>query len=185
MLTANYQRHFKALGKLCRMWDTATSDVTTKKALVVAMFDTIADGTVATYGASVALNPYTANVDQAISGVNAGAAAIQSTAVAMAKAYLTNPAVNFKGDLLVAGAIAAVTDPSNVALVLEGLRLEMAATGGGDNKKLTTAPAPPSTGLINFFVSALGHVGPNSNWNNIADGSADFKDSVYVVDAVI
>lgn len=180
MLTANYQRHFKALGKFCRMWDTATSDLTAKKTLVVAMFDQIADGTISTYGASVSVNPYTSSLDAAISGVNAGASAFQ--AMAMAKAYLISPAVNFKGDLLVAGAIAAITDPSNVALVLEGLRLEMQTSGGGDNKKLTTAAA---TGLINFFVSALGHAGPTSNWNNVADGTADFKDSVYVLDAVI
>lgn len=177
MLDANYQKHFKVLGKICKLYDAAGADVTTVKTRIAAFLDQIATGAIGSYNTTLLLNPYTGTLNQAVS---AGSAAMQALAITMAGAYLTDPGVNFKGDLLVGPAIAAITNPSSPALVLEGLRLEMQSTGGGDNKKLTTEA---TTGFVNFFKNVL--LSAAGAWNTIADASADYKDSVYVVDAVV
>jgi len=166
MTDANYQRHLKVLGKLARLFDTAGADDTAMKALLATFVDQYATGGAASLPAIEVFPTFTARWAAAIT---AGAAALKKVAQDAATAYLRSD--DFVNDMTVA--------PSNntVAAVLAALQTQMNAAN--DNKKFTTKS---STGLVNFFDSLLAAPG---TWNTIADASADYKDSVYVVDAIV
>lgn len=166
MTDANYIRHFKVLGKLAKLYDTAAADSTTLETLLTTFVDQYATGTIASFPAVQLFPRYTT---QWISAITAGPTALQSVAKNAAAAYLTS--TDFTNDL--------TTEPTaNTALaVLVALATEMGA--GVDNKTLTTKA---STGLVNFFDAIRGTAG---SWNTAADGSADYKDSVYVVSTVV
>ena len=166
MLTGNYDRHLKVLGKLARLWDDASADSAAQKLLISRMIDQVATGEVDSYPATLLLNAYTLTLNSAIT---AGAEAIRSTAVTMAAAYLIS--TDFTDDLTTA------PSATTAQAVLEALQTEMAA--GLDNKTLTDTA---STGFVNFFDT---NWSPSGAWNTEADGTADYKDSVYVVTTIV
>lgn len=167
MTDAQYQKHFKVLGKLARLWDDGGLDVSTMQLLAARFLDQIATGEAGSYATTLLLNPYTVNLDNSIKvGVNA----VQSIAKQMSEAYLKSSI--FIDDL--------ATVPANATLpikVLEALQTEMSA--GVDNKTLTDLAA---TGFVNFFNSVWA---PTLTWNTAADVTADYKDSVYVVTTIV
>ena len=98
-----------------------------------------------------------------------GPTALQSLAVSIGGQYLSL-------NLFYASLTTVPTSTTAVA-ALVALQAEMAA--GVDNKTLSTET---TSGLVNFFDAILGSEG---TWNTAADASADYKDSVYVVSAVV
>lgn len=167
MTPTNYVRHFKVLGKICRLYDVGGPDVAALKLLISRVFDQIATGEVDSYDALLLLTPY---MGQLNASLGEASTQVKFHAVQMAGKYLTSP--NFYGDL--------TTVPSNVALVtavLTALRTDMSAAV--DNKRLSTES---TSGLVNFFSNVLAAGG---TWNTVADASADYKDSVYVVDTIV
>ncbi len=167
MTDANYQKHLKVLGKLCKLWDDAGSDEDTQKELIARMFDQAATGELPSYPALLILNPYTAALDRSIVS---GVVAQQATAKSMAEAYLKSS--TFTDDLTTS-----VTGGVTGTTVLNALQTEMGA--GEDNKTLTTSAA---TGFVNFFDT---NWSPTGSWNTEADATADYKDSVYVVSTIV
>jgi hypothetical protein len=170
MLDANYQRHLKVLGKLCKLYDDAGADVPEQNALLAAFVDQYADGLTDSLAAIRIFPTFTS---QWLSAIQGGPVAFQSIAIQGATAYFIDP--NFTNDLTTVPASNSIVD------VLTALQTEMSA--GHDNKKLTTKT---TTGLVNLFDHILENVGsPDGTWNTAADASADYKDSVYVVAGVI
>ena len=155
------------LGKLCKLWDDASADGSAQKLLISRLLDQIATGEVASYETTLLLNKYTSTLDTA---VKQGAEAMKTQARTMAGLYLTSSI--FRDDLTTIP-----TTLSDAKSVLEALQTEMAA--GVDNKTLTDTAA---TGLVNFFDT---NWSPTGSWNTAADGVADYKDSVYVVSAIV
>ncbi|MBI4719473.1 MAG: hypothetical protein HY763_16885 [Planctomycetes bacterium] len=142
MTPTNYDKHFKVLGKLCRIYDTGGPDTTAMQALVSTLYDQVATGTQASYNAVILLSQYAVGFAASIAKSGDG---IKTDAVNAAKRYLIDAL--FLNDLTTVPA-----NPSDVPAVLAALRTEMGAGG---------------------------------TWNTAADASADYKDSVYVVDAVV
>lgn len=167
MIAADYIKHFKVLGKLCRMWDDAVAEADDQKQRIARLYDQAATGELPSYPTLLVLNPFTSTLDAAVKN---GADAIKATAKSMTEAYLK--ATLFTDDLTTSP-IAPVTAKS----VLEALQTEMSA--GVDNVTLTTLAA---TGLVNFFDT---NWSPTNTWNTLADASATYKDSVYVVDTIV
>lgn len=169
MLDANYIKHFKVLGKLARLYDdaAAASDVAALKTLAMRLFDQAATGESPSYDAVLVLSAFMSPLDLSINAVTNN---VRATVKTMAAAYLVHSL--FRADLTTTPASA-----NDAASVLAALRTDMSA--GVDNKKLTTEAA---TGLVNFFKNVMAAGG---SWNSIADASADYKDSVYVVTAVV
>lgn len=167
MLDADYQKHFKVIGKLCRLWDQAGADVDASKLLISRLFDQVATGELPSYDALLLVNTYTSSLD---SGVANGAAALKTVAETITAAYLTSQV--FLPDLTTAPG-----NSSSPQSVLEALQTDMGA--GEDDKTLTTSA---STGLVNFFDTVWS---PTGSWNTEADGTADYKDSVYVVGTIV
>lgn len=167
MLDADYQKHLKVLGKLCRIWDQGEADENASKLLISRLFDQVATGELPSYDAVQLVNAYTTTLD---SGVTNGPTALKTAAENITAAYLTDAL--FRDDLTTTP-----DNPSNAQSVLEALQTEMGA--GEDNKTLTDTA---STGFVNFFDTVWS---PTGSWNTEADGTADYKDSVYVVDAIV
>jgi hypothetical protein len=165
MTGANYIRNLKALGKLCFLYDNATAAALAQQTLRATTADQVADGTVTTLPAVDLFAQYDTQWKQ---GITAGATALQAVAIAFASSYLIDPTFT-------AGLTTTPTATTPVA-VLTAFATEMTSV---DNKTLTTLAA---TGLVNFFDIIMGSAG---SWNTAADGSADYKDSVYVVSAVV
>lgn len=167
MTDPNYQKHFKVLGKIARVWDDGGLDVPSMQLLAARFFDQIATGEAPSYGTTLLLNPFATALD---ASMQVGANAVQNIAAQMAAAYLT--AADFLADL--------TTTPSNTsqaAKVLEALQTEMGA--GEDNVTLTDKAA---TGLVNFFDSGWS---PTLGWNTASDATATYKDSIYVVTTIV
>ena len=167
MIAADYVTHLKVLGKLARLWDDASSDASAMKLLIARFYDQIATGEAPSYDTLLTLNPYTSLLN---GGVQNGAEAIKTVTVAAAAAYLIS--ATFRDSLITTPAT-----PSNSTSVLEALQTEMGA--GVDNKTLTTSAA---TGFVNFFDA---NFSPTGSWNTEADGTADYKDSIYVVTTIV
>lgn len=166
MDNANYIRHFKVLGKLCKLYDLASTQSSAQNSLLAAFVDQYADGTDASLPAVLLFPSYTSAWASAISG---GPNAMKSLSLSAATQYLVG--ANFTDDLTTAPA------GTSVSAVLAALQTEMGA--GEDDKTLATKA---SSGLVNFFDTILGSSG---TWNTETDASADYKDSVYVVSAVV
>jgi hypothetical protein len=170
MLDANYIRHFKVLGKLCKLYDDATADVEPQQELLAAFVDQYADGVVDSLAAIRIFPQFTDRWSNAIAN---GPVGLQTIAQQAAIAYFQDP--NFQGDLTT------TPDSNSITDILTALQTEMGA--GVDDKTLSTKD---DTGLVNFFDSILESAGsPDGTWNTEADATADYKDSVYVVAAVI
>jgi len=168
MTDANYIRHFKVLGKLAYLYDTAGSNATALQTLLAVFADQVADGTYLTVPAVKLFNNTITEWDAAI-GTAGSLTTLRSMAVNAGRAYITN--ATFTAGLTTTPASASVAD------VLAALQTEMGA--GVDDKTLSTEAA---TGLVNFLDTLLGSEG---TWNTAEDASADYKDSVYVVAALV
>ena len=167
MTPTNYDKHFKVLGKLCRLYDTGGGDLTAMKTLVSRLYDQLATGELASYDAVVLFGQYTNVFDAAIGGTTYQ---LRTIVMQISRAYLISAI--FRNDLTTVP-----SSPTDAVAVLAALRTEMSAAV--DNKKLTTEV---TTGLVNFFRNVLAAGG---TWNTAADASADYKDSVYVVDTIV
>jgi hypothetical protein len=166
MLDANYIKHFKIIGKICKLFDVAAADETALKALRATTYDQVADGTDASAEAVDIFASYRSRYNNAIEN---GPTTTQRFAIALASDYLNSD--DFYADL--------TTKPTSrtATNVIAALETEMSA--GVDDKTLTDLD---TTGLVNFFNEIKGSLG---TWNTEADGTADYKDSVYCVSAVI
>lgn len=165
MLAAKYIRHFSVLGKLCKFYDESLATSSSKETLLAGYLDQVANDDPAANDITLALTSGGATIQANISKENA----IASLAKAEAVKYLRNS--YFTGGLTTVPTSNAVVD------ILAALQTEMGA--GLDNKTLSTKA---STGLVNFLDSILGSSG---TWNTVADATADYKDSVYVVSTIV
>jgi hypothetical protein len=171
MISGNYAKHLKILGKLCYMWDTAV-------AVLANDADTLSDRQTedaALYDQAATADPVDlasteliASYVQSLSATrSAGSTARKALIETMTAAYLTSP--YFYGDL-----VGNVPDaPSSAKSVLEALIEEMT----DDTKTFTTAS---STGLVHFFETVWSPTGtfPQS-------GSPTHADATYVVVAIV
>ena len=165
MDAGNYTRHFKALGKLAFLYDNATAAALAQQTLRATTADQVADGTTTTLPAVDLFAQYDTQWKQ---GITAGATALQAVAIAFASSYLI--------DATFTAGLTTVPTATTPVAVLTALALEMTSV---DNKTLTTLAA---TGLVNFFNVVAGSV---LSWHTAADASADYKDSVFCVSAVV
>jgi hypothetical protein len=166
MTDANYIKVFTILGKLCFGYDLATTQATACDDILATLQDQVATGSPDSNPVNTTLRQTYSSIEQARdSGAN------------FAKSVYKTGATNFLASDYFFNKLTTVPTSRSAAAVLAALETEMAV--GLDNKKLTTLA---STGLVNFFNSMLAAPG---TWNTVADASADYKDSVYVVDAVI
>lgn len=166
MTDANYIRHFKVLGKLAKLYDDAGANDTAMRTLLATFVDQYAEGTSASLSA---INIFPTYTRQWANAIGSSPASLQAIAVAAAGAYLIS--ADFTADL--------TTTPSATtpAAVLIALATDMGA--GVDDKTLSTEA---TSGLVNFFDAVQGAEG---TWNTEDDATADYKDSVYVVSAVV
>jgi predicted homoserine dehydrogenase-like protein len=166
MLDADYIKVFKILGKLCYGYDISATQFSDINSILATLQDQVATGLVAENPVCTTLRPNYSQIEVARDN---GAANAQSVFQAGAEAVIVSD--YFVNKLVTVPASRTIED------VLAALETEMSAAV--DNKKLTTLH---STGLVNFFNSMLAAPG---TWNTITDASADYKDSVYVVLAVV
>lgn len=166
MTGANYQKHFKVIGKLAKLYDDAGADNTALLALFATTYDQVATGLAADLDALEILNQYTSRYRNAISN---GAQALQTLAKNIATAYLQSD--YFVDDL--------TTEPASrsIAVVVAALATDMSAAV--DNVTLGTET---TTGLVNFLDEVAG---AEQTWNTEADATADYRDAIYVVSAVV
>lgn len=164
MTNADYIRNFKLFGKLAKLYDDATADVATLETLQATTFDQIADGTTATLEAVGIFSGYYSRYSN---GISSGAAALQSLAVSIGRAYIVT-------DEFVTGL---TTQPASRSALLCVAALATEMSAGVDNKTLTTES---STGLVNFFDALAG---AEQTWNT--SGSPDYPDGTFVVSPVI
>lgn len=166
MLDANYIKVFKILGKLCYGYDLAAAEYTNLDNILATLQDQVATGNSAENAIALLFGQRYTQIASARDG--SGASIFQHAA----SDFLTSSYFTGK---LVHNTPAANT----AAAVLAALQLEMSSAGGNDDKTLSTLA---STGLVHFFNSLLAAPG---TWNTEADATADYKDSVYVVLAVV
>ena len=165
MLDANYIRHFKVIGKLCKMFDEAVSEETAQTLRLARLEDQTATGESASLPGVEVIN---AHYNALKAAITSGPTAMQSATVAAATSYFTGS--DFRGDLVTE----TPTNPSSVNAVLTAFAAEMV----DDPKTLTTES---TTGLINFFdVIAAEEL----TWND-ESADPDYPDSTYVVDAIV
>lgn len=166
MTNGNYIRHFKVLGKLCKLYDDANANSTAEGELLATFADQYSDGTEASLAAISLFPAYTS---QWASSINNGASNLANIAINAAAAYLVN--ATFTDDL--------TTTPTTgtAAASLVALATDMGA--GVDNKTLGTKT---TSGLVNFFDAIAGESG---TWNTESDATADYRDAVYVVSTVV
>ncbi len=166
MLDANYQRHFKVLGKLAYLYDYTGSETTELEDLLAITEDQRATGDEADNPFLVVMSGLPVEFNSAIVS---GSAAHQTIAQRYAGIYLTNAAFT--------SGLTTVPANSSVGGVLAALQTDMGA--GVDNKTLGTKAA---TGLVNFFDSMLAAPG---TWNTESDATADYRDAIYVIDTKV
>lgn len=165
MLAARYEFHFKRLGKLAFMYQTALANDTSMTALLAVTLEEFADGLPDCIPSELTIEPYVVQM-----GANLTNPALAAVAKNCGAAYLI--ADDFTKDLTTT-----IATPKNVATVLNALATEMSA--GVDNKTLTTLAA---TGLVAFFNAYLPSPG---TWNSASDATANYKDSVYVTSTFV
>lgn len=163
MTDPNYIKLFTILGKWCYAYDLCVAEATNLDTIIATIQDQIATG-------DPDENPVIDTFRQRIVQLeNARDASGASVCQAAAFDFIRSP--YFTSKMTVTPASTGIED------VLAAFQTQMGA--GEDDKTLTTLH---STGLVNFFNSLLAAPG---TWNTAADGSADYKDSVYVVEAVL
>lgn len=166
MTSGNYQRKFKVLGKLAKLYDLAAADVTTLNLLLAVFADQVADGTATSLPDTLLFSTY---IPQWSSAVSSGATALKSLAVSAASAHLISS--DFTGDFV----SNTPSSPITPATVITALIAELTT----NSSTLTTLAA---TGLVNFLNVVYGSV---QTFPTAADGSATYKDSVYVVATIV
>lgn len=172
MTDANYQKHFKVIGKLTYLYDTAVTTLATLEGYVSALYDQIWTGAQASYEAGRLLSEYAQQMDRAINDQVSGTTLRQTMAQKMLKAYIKSSL--FTGDLE-----NTPSDASREKAICEAFQQDLV-----DNSK--TMSTETTTGMVNFMDEACGPTGgPSVGWNTEADATADYKDSVYVVEAQV
>ena len=166
MTDGNYIKVFTILGKLCYAFDLATVQFGEVDDILATIQDQVATG-------SPDSNPVITTLRQTFASMEAA----RDNGAAFLKTVAKTGASNFMVSDYFFNKLVTVPASRSAAAVLAALQTEMSA--GVDDKKLTTLA---STGLVNFFNAILGSAG---TWNTAADASANYKDSVYVVEAVI
>ena len=164
MLAANYIRHFKVLGKLCKFYDEAATEETAQTLRLARTEDQVATGESVSLPGVEVLN---AHYNALKASITAGPTAQKAAAIAAAKSYLKMS--DFTNDL--------TTTPDVITAngVLTALATDMGAAV--DNKTLSTET---TSGLINFFDTIAAE---ELTWN---DASApDYDDATYVVDEIV
>jgi hypothetical protein len=170
MATLTYARHFAVLGKLCKLYDDASAASGTQRTLISTYCDQTADGVAASLAMVIAQQTYAQQFNSALSS---GEDTRKTIALNAAKAYFTN--AYFTDELTT------TPDSTGIVDVLTALQTEMGA--GVDNVTLGTKT---TTGLVNFFDAILADEGEGAGtWNTESDATADYRDAVYVVSAVI
>ncbi|HEY3325132.1 MAG TPA: hypothetical protein VGP72_32055 [Planctomycetota bacterium] len=166
MDNANYIRHLKVLGKLADLFDKAVAAETDLTDLLEVFVEQYATGT----GSLSDVKKMPVYTNQWAGAITNGPTALRKVAIDAATAHLLD--ANFQDDLTTKP-----TNTSSVASVIAAFAIDM--SGAKDNVTLTTKSA---AGLVNFFDAIAGSSG---TWNTAADGSATYKDSVYVVDTLV
>lgn len=165
MDNADYDRHFKVLGKLCKFYDEASSQITEQTLRLARTEDQVATGASSSLpGVEVLNNHY----NSLKSSITSGATAQQAAALAAATSYLKM--TDFTDDLTTTP-----TTLSSVNDILTALATDMAV--GVDDKTLSVET---TTGLINFFDILAGE---ELVWNDAT--APDYDDDVYVVDTIV
>lgn len=165
MLVANYQRHFKVLGKLAYLYDIAGSATSAENTVLATTADQIATGNPIDNPSVILFSSFTNSIQSAI---NSGPTVLQNLAKQIAGLYVQQS--------LFTSGLTTVPANNSPATILAALATEMTSV---DSKTLTTLA---STGLCNFLDQvAIATVA----WNQAADASADYKDSVFCVSAVV
>ena len=170
MTDGNYQAICKVLGKYAYAYDQAGTGATAQTTTLVNSVDQSASQLDASL--DVAVGNHASQMQSTIAN---GATSQQALQISTAKAALQS--AWFTGKLVTnipaAGA--------GVATIIGCLQLEMAAAA--DNKTLGTAAA---TGLVHFLAAVLVSVnGAAGLWNTEADATADYRDAIYCVSAVV
>lgn len=171
MTDANYQKHFKVIGKMTLLYDYPGEAEATLELYASALYDQTWTGAQPSYDAGILLNPYAASLATAIASAVNATTARKDALIAMCRAYIQNSV--FCDDLT-------TTPTANTAAACcTALQFDLVA----DNKTMTTEAA---TGMVNFLDTACSPTGgPSGGWNTEADVTADYKDSVYVVSGQI
>jgi len=164
MLDANYIRHFKVLGKLCKMYDEASTEVTAQTLRLARLEDQVATGASASLPGTEVIN---AHYNALKAAITQGPTAMKTATVAAATSYLIGS--DFRDDFVTE----TPTSTSSANAVLTALAAEMV----GDPKTLSTET---TSGLVNFFDTIAG---AELVWNDAS--SPDYPDSTYVVDAIV
>ena len=165
MTSGNYQRHFKVLGKLAYLYDIAGSATSSEATLLATNTDHISTSLPDDNPSVFLFSAFTNSIQSAI---NSGPTVLQNLAKQIAGLYVQQS--------LFTSGLTTVPSGNSPLAILTALATEMTSV---DSKTLTTLA---STGLVNFFDAVMGSAG---SWNTAADGSADYKDSVYVVSAIV
>lgn len=172
MTDANYQKHFKVIGKLALLYDYVGEVEATLEGYVAALYDQLWTGAQASYDAGVLLSGSAEALARTVVQAAGGTTSRKSQLAAMLRAYMTSAA--FRDDVTIAP-----TDINDAADVAEALQFEME----DDAKTLGTEG---STGMVNFMETACVPVnGPSVGWTTESDATADYKDATYVVEAQV
>ena len=165
MTDANYIRHFKALGKFAAFFDEAVSAVSAEEILLANTADQIATGDPDDNPSVILFAAFASSLQAAITS---GPSGIQNLAKQVAGQYVQQA--------LFTSGLTTVPASASVAAIMTALATEMTDV---DNKTLGTKT---TTGLVNFFDAITGTSG---SWNTESDTTADYKDSVYAISAIV
>ena len=162
MTDANYLKHLKVLGKLCKLYDDAVASVAAQDTLRATTIDQASTGLSADLPASDIIAAVQSSWSAAIL---AGETALQALALSTARSYLLSS--YFRSDL--------TNTPASVTItaVLDAWILDFTA----NSKTLTTES---SACFINFFDALYG-----SETTFPGSGSPTYADGTYVVSAVV
>ena len=170
MTNGNYDRFSKILGKLAYVFDNSAALVTAQQLTQYRTMEQVAksDQESADLPEISIIAQYFSSWSSAI---DAGPLTLQGLVKTIAIKILTSD------DFI--SSLTTVPASSSINNVLTALATEMGA--GVDNKTFTNVS---STGLVHFLNQLLTG-GASVSWHTAVDGSADYKDSVYVVNAIV
>jgi len=164
MLTANYTRHLKVLGKLCKFYDEANAEESEQLLRLARLVDQVATGEVASQDGFEVIHQ---NYSQLKGAITSGPTAMKTSAINAAAQYVKME--DFYGDFV-------SETPANTTTAL-AILTAFAAEMVADNVSFDTKS---STGLINFFDTVAGS---DLSWNESSD--PDYPDATYVVDELV
>lgn len=169
MTNGNYDRFFKILGKLAYVFDNSGALITAQELTQYRTMEQAAKSDQESADLpeiEVLANQYSSWS----SAISAGPGVLQTLMKSIATKILTSD------DFI--NSLTTVPASSSINNVLTALGAEMAT--GVDNKTLTTVSG---VGLVHFFNQLL--TSGSVTWHTAADGSASYKDSVYVVNTIV